>query len=235
MNNYSEIAIELQSKLEEAINNIFEITNNEISINVEDVNILQRDNNSINSSTAIGYILEEYLIRKIEQYLSSPDCHLEFSMKPNNKANTSSYDFSLVYKDHLFYINLKANRNVNDAIATINRLYSDYVEYEGKNPLHYLVFKTNYDIDKSKISNQNKIIIKGTYSFFLEQIDFSKGWKQDHRSWSPGGKLNSSRLIVSKNFFNENQIEISKISYEQTRTYLEEMFNKNFSVAEYEE
>ncbi|QQH25454.1 hypothetical protein HYE15_02995 [Mycoplasmopsis bovis] len=58
MNNYSEVAIELQSKLEEAINNIFEITNNEISINVEDVNILQRDNNSINSSTAIGYILE---------------------------------------------------------------------------------------------------------------------------------------------------------------------------------
>ncbi|QQH60505.1 hypothetical protein HYD61_03150 [Mycoplasmopsis bovis] len=53
MNNYSEVAIELQSKLEEAINNIFEITNNEISINVEDVNILQRDNNSINSSTAI--------------------------------------------------------------------------------------------------------------------------------------------------------------------------------------
>nr|WP_307919665.1 hypothetical protein [Mycoplasmopsis bovis] len=64
MNNYSEVAIELQSKLEEAINNIFEITNNEISINVEDVNILQRDNNSINSSTAIGYILEEYLIKK---------------------------------------------------------------------------------------------------------------------------------------------------------------------------
>nr|WP_307937137.1 hypothetical protein [Mycoplasmopsis bovis] len=65
MNNYSEVAIELQSKLEEAINNIFEITNNEISINVEDVNILQRDNNSINSSTAIGYILEEYLIYKL--------------------------------------------------------------------------------------------------------------------------------------------------------------------------
>nr|WP_307926645.1 hypothetical protein [Mycoplasmopsis bovis] len=63
MNNYSEVAIELQSKLEEAINNIFEITNNEININVEDVNILQRDNNSINSSTAIGYILEEYLIK----------------------------------------------------------------------------------------------------------------------------------------------------------------------------
>ncbi len=63
MNNYSEVVIELQSKLEEAINNIFEITNNEISINVEDVNILQRDNNSINSSTAIGYILEEYLIK----------------------------------------------------------------------------------------------------------------------------------------------------------------------------
>nr|WP_307935113.1 hypothetical protein [Mycoplasmopsis bovis] len=68
MNNYSEVAIELQSKLEEAINNIFEITNNEISINVEDVNILQRDNNSINSSTAIGYILEEYLIKNIKIY-----------------------------------------------------------------------------------------------------------------------------------------------------------------------
>nr|WP_307921185.1 hypothetical protein [Mycoplasmopsis bovis] len=69
MNNYSEVAIELQSKLEEAINNIFEITNNEISINVEDVNILQRDNNSINSSTAIGYILEEYLIKKLNNIL----------------------------------------------------------------------------------------------------------------------------------------------------------------------
>nr|WP_307939068.1 hypothetical protein [Mycoplasmopsis bovis] len=69
MNNYSEVAIELQSKLEEAINNIFEITNNEISINVEDVNILQRDNNSINSSTAIGYILEEYLIKKYKNLI----------------------------------------------------------------------------------------------------------------------------------------------------------------------
>ncbi|UUM25712.1 hypothetical protein NQV05_00965 [Mycoplasmopsis agalactiae] len=235
MNSYFGVAIELQSKLEEIINNIFEVTNNEISINVEDVNILQRDNNSINSSTAIGYILEEYLIRKIEQYFSLPDCNLKILMKQNNKANTSSYDFSLIYKEHLFYINLKANRNVNDAIAAINRLYTDYVEYDGESPLHYLVFKTNYDIGKSTINSQNKIIVKSTYSYFLEQIDFSRGWKQDHRSWSPGGKLNSGRLMVSKNFFNENQIEISKMSYEKTRNYLEEMFNKNFAVAEYEE
>nr|WP_307923663.1 hypothetical protein [Mycoplasmopsis bovis] len=84
MNNYSEVAIELQSKLEEAINNIFEITNNEISINVEDVNILQRDNNSINSSTAIGYILEEYLIKKL--YILFCIVIFKFSMKPNNKV-----------------------------------------------------------------------------------------------------------------------------------------------------
>nr|WP_307916463.1 hypothetical protein [Mycoplasmopsis bovis] len=85
MNNYSEVAIELQSKLEEAINNIFEITNNEISINVEDVNILQRDNNSINSSTAIGYILEEYLIKNNKNLFLF--CNF---LIPNIKLNHSS-------------------------------------------------------------------------------------------------------------------------------------------------
>ncbi len=88
MNNYSEVAIELQSKLEEAINNIFEITNNEISINVEDVNILQRDNNSINSSTAIGYILEEYLIFKnlyYKKYLDKKHKQTTQATKPQKK------------------------------------------------------------------------------------------------------------------------------------------------------
>ncbi|WP_235750747.1 UpaP162 family type II restriction enzyme [Mycoplasmopsis agalactiae] len=135
----------------------------------------------------------------------------------------------------MFYINLKADRNANNAIAAISRLYSDYVEYEGNEPLHYLTFKTNYDIGKSRICNQNKIIIKSTYSYFLEQVDFSKGWKQDHRSWSPGTKLNSGRLMVSENFLKENLIERSKMSYEQNREYIEQMFNKNFDVAEYDE
>ncbi|WP_235750746.1 hypothetical protein [Mycoplasmopsis agalactiae] len=104
MNSYFEVAVEFQCKLEAIINDIFETTNNEISVSVADINILQRDNNSINSSTAIGYLLEEYLIRKIEKYISSTNCHLKVLMKNNSKANTSSFDFSLAYKGICFIL-----------------------------------------------------------------------------------------------------------------------------------
>nr|VZK65620.1 hypothetical protein MF5292_00798 [Mycoplasma feriruminatoris]VZR75764.1 hypothetical protein MF5294_00797 [Mycoplasma feriruminatoris]VZR98449.1 hypothetical protein MF5293_00793 [Mycoplasma feriruminatoris] len=167
MNNYYKIAIKLQKLLSEVIQEIFSYKNNELEIKVEDLNILQRENNSVSSSSAIGFLVEEYLIINLLNYFNSSKNDKQIIMNINKVTNKNSYDFSIKYKEHLFYVNLKSNKTNNRTIAAIQKLYDDYVSYTEQTPLHFLVFKINYHIGLSTDNQNIKIIIDNTQSYFL--------------------------------------------------------------------
>lgn len=104
MNNYYKIAIKLQKLLSEVIQEIFSYKNNELEIKVEDLNILQRENNSVSSSSAIGFLVEEYLIINLLNYFNSSKNDKQIIMNINKVTNKNSYDFSIKYKEHLFML-----------------------------------------------------------------------------------------------------------------------------------
>lgn len=58
----------LQSKVENYAKQIFKAYGNELVLKLEDYNLLEDENNCIESSTAIGFIIEEFLTSKISIY-----------------------------------------------------------------------------------------------------------------------------------------------------------------------
>lgn len=226
-NKYFEKAIIFKNKLLDAIKEIFYSSGNEILVRVEDINILQRKNNSIESSTAIGYLLEEYLISKLSLYLKTKNVGIKIN-ETNFSTQNSSYDFSSNFKEDFFMINIKANRANNNAVAAINKLYNDYVLIEENLVKHFLIIKINYDVNFSKTESQiKKVIIKDIDSFFLEELDFSKNHFQDHRNWSQKMNLNSGRLLVTNKFRLENKLKKEIISYERTKSFLKKIYYGN--------
>jgi hypothetical protein len=72
-------------------------------------------------------------------------------------------------------------------------------------------------------------LIKEVEAYFLEEINFALGHKQDHRNWSEVFDANSGRMQITPRVLKENRIEDSKISYEATRQFINDIFftNKN--------
>lgn len=62
---YSEKLRYVQSKIEEYIAIILKVYGNELLLCLEDYNLLQNSRNCIESSTAPGFILEEFIISKL--------------------------------------------------------------------------------------------------------------------------------------------------------------------------
>lgn len=81
-------------------------------------------------------------------------------------------------------LNIKVEKlnSHNNAIAALNLLHNDYVQENPEQIKVYLILKINYKFDKSLKDQQRKIIINNIYSFFLEEVDFQQGHKQDHRN-----------------------------------------------------
>lgn len=232
-NKYYNIALGFKKKLEETISIIFKTYGNELLLRIEELNILQNKHNSIETSTAIGYLLEEFIISKLEIFISASK-NFEFDVTRNKQSTqNSSFDFTSMYKNNYFLINLKAEKNANNAVAAINKLYNDYVKDNIEK--HFLILKINYLIDFSKLETKKlnkKIIIKKIESYFLEEIDFSRGHTQDNRNWSEKFNPNSGRLIISTKFISENKLPINKISYKNTCIQLENIFESNLKKEE---
>lgn len=81
-------------------------------------------------------------------------------------------------------LNIKVEKlnSHNNAIAALNLLHNDYVQENPEQIKAYLILKINYKFGKSLKDQQRKIIINNIYSFFLEEVDFQQGHKQDHRN-----------------------------------------------------
>jgi len=225
-NRYYSAIEDFQKEIEKYVTEIFKVYGNELLLRLEEYNLLAHDKNCLESSTAFGYIIEEFLVSKLEIYSKSHTGKEYKIQRTDGSTTTSSYDCFSLLKDIKILVNIKADKKNNNAIAAINTLYEDYIQNPEKAKA-YLTLKIHYSIKKSHRDSERKIFVDKISSFFLEEIDFSKGHKQDHRNWSEKEyKSESGRLQVSESFRSERKLEKDKISYENTKKMLKRIANK---------
>lgn len=240
MNTYSDKCLYVRKQILQDVKNIFNEYGNELILRLEGYNLLSNQNNCLESSTAPGFIIEEFLTSKLEIFTTARS-----NNKPINQNNiiiqkvpevtNSSYDCFCNFENTLFMINIKAQKNGinNNAVAAINRLYIDYCTQTPEQEKAFLILKIpySYGYSKAKPAGENgRCIIIDSDSiegYFLEEIDFSKGHKQDHRNWRTNTNLNSGRLQITKSILKENRLNFNNISYGRTFNFIKTIFLKN--------
>ncbi|SJZ49557.1 UpaP162 family type II restriction enzyme [Mycoplasmopsis verecunda] len=218
--------------LESEVENIFKVYGYEIEIKAEDLNLLKSENSCIRSSTAIGYIIEEFVYQKLKNIIKfdiSKSIH-----RSGVSTQNSSFDFIYSTKTYDVLVNIKTeiNGSHNNAVSAIKKLYSDYNNYYNKGrDFYFIVLKIRYEIDdKDKKNNiekfYDKIHITSISSYALEEIDFSSGHMQDYRNWSREFKNESGRLIVTNKFYEQHKLnDNDELSSLKTLISIEKMFN----------
>lgn len=210
-------------------NEIFKVYGGELELRLEDYNLLDNQRNCLESSTAFGYIIEEFLVSKLEIYTQCK-AHKGYKiLRTDGSTTTSSYDCFSIIKDNIkALINIKAEKGNNDAIAAINRLHTDYVVASPDQIKCYMILKVLYSIGLSVRDGKRKVHIVGLDSFFLEEIDFSGGHRQDHRNWSADAfNPNSGRLQASAAFRRGHKIDDDEVSFDNTRSVIKNMHANN--------
>lgn len=230
MNNknlYWNNAILFKTKLIKSIEEILKVYGNELILILTDLNLLERIDNCIESSTSIGFCIEEFITSKLINYTKNnyDDNEIKIFRNLKGKTQTQSYDFLSSFKNELFLVNLKANKGNNNAVSAIKQLYFDYVKNEEKVIKHFMVLKMNYKINLNE-KNIRVINIKSIESYYLEEVDFKNGHKQDNRNWSEEFNPNSGRLQISKKFIKNNRLNEEDISYEKTKEYIKNIYNR---------
>jgi hypothetical protein len=102
--------------------------------------------------------------------------------RDNVNTQSSSFDCYSYFDNSHFLINIKVDKNNNNAVAAIQQLYNDYVINKPNEKKHFMILKIYYSIGVGK-ANEKKILIRDIGAFFLEEINFLLGGhKQDHRN-----------------------------------------------------
>lgn len=234
MNKYYKTICEVKKKIKQYLDTIFQVSGDELLLELEHYNLLSNKNNCIETSTATGFLMEEYITSKLSIYTSKfiNDFNEVVIMKlPDDRPTiNSSYDCYAMYKDILFLINIKVQKHTsqNNAVAAINILYNDYVIEQPNQEKAYLILKTHYNFNNSSIDGERKITINKTECYALEEIDFSEGHMQDHRNWSKNYNSNSGRLLISPKWLEIYKQSEDKISYNQTKKFLQNIFLDNY-------
>lgn len=229
---YYEIIKEFQRVLKGYAENIFRTYGRELVLRLEEYNLLQHKANTIESSTALGFILEEFLVAKLDMYTHSGSSEVIVDRLINAKSKLS-YDCFSNYNGIRFLVNIKTEKegSNNDAIAAINQLYGNYCATDPNQEKAFVVLKVKYRIresDEGEILRKGKprhIYIDGVEVFNLEEIDFSNGHHQDGRRWSDKSTGNNGRLVVSQAFRRTHTLEADKVSYKNTCKMIDEMQN----------
>ena len=228
MNSYYKKLTFVKKKIIDYLEQIFKVYGNELVLSLEEYNLLSNKSNCLETSTAIGFILEEFITSKLEIYSQEHNNKTEIKVQKTTglKTNKLSYDCYIKYEDVFFMVNIKVEKkgSSNDAVAAVNALYNDYVLNDPTKEKAYLILKTYYGFGISQKDQQRKIMIKGIDGYFLEEFDFSNGYKKDNRNWSQTYKANSGRLLLPKKFRKENKLAVEFISFQQTKSFLENIY-----------
>ncbi len=229
MNNYYDSIRFVKSKLNEYLTEIFKVYGNELQLKLEEYNLLTHIDNCIETSTATGFILEEFITSKLEIYSKDHNNIDEIQVKKLNGKSTinSSYDCYSFFNNIFFMINIKVQKEFtqNNAIAAINILNKDYVTTNERQLKSYIILKTNYNFGTSKNDGTRKIMVKGIEVYSLEEVDFSTGHKQDHRNWSSNFNAKSGRLQIPTSWRKQHSLKEDQISYEKTRSFISDIYN----------
>lgn len=229
-NKYYEETRLFRALLHKYVKNIVCTYGRELVLRLEEYNLLQNKLNCIESSTATGFVLEEFLVAKLEMYTHS--CKdFAFTVERNESATTQvSHDCWAMFKGIKFLINIKVEKesSANDAIAAIGKLYNSYVVQEPEQEKCYIVLKVRYLI-REREEKPRHIYIAEQSSYSLEEVDILNGLRQDHRSWSAKksdtDRAKNGRLIVTPLTQKKFAVPIENISYHNTCKMLEGIVN----------
>lgn len=238
MNEYYDKIVCFQEKLKEYSRSIFRAYGRELVLRLEEYNLLQNKHNCIESSTATGFVLEEFLVSKLEMYTHSDDSEYVINRFVGATAS-ESFDCFAVKDGIKFLVNVKSEKggSTNNSIAAITQLHRDYCEEAPDEKKAFIVLKVKYSIKDAyedsveRRAKPRHIYIESLESYCLEELDFTNGHKQDNRSWSDyaDGKStkNNGRLFISTRFRRAHRIPNDQISYENTYRMIDAMYVNN--------
>ncbi|QGZ97943.1 hypothetical protein GE118_04020 [Mycoplasma sp. NEAQ87857] len=224
----------LKEVLLKEIDNIFKVYGYEIEIKAEDLNLLKSKYSCLRTSTALGYILEEFVYQKFKNVFKNNKDWVIW--REGESTQNSSYDFVLSCNKFDALINIKTENinSQNNAVAAINKLHFDYEKkYNSGKDFYYILLKVIYSIDNKQtamktetIEYYKKMQIQRFTCYALEEVSFINGHNQDSRNWSNKGfKKESGRLIISDSFLKKNRLnEEQEISNYQTLHFIESMY-----------
>lgn len=233
-NEYYSSIKDFQSKLQDYAIHIFKTYGKALVLRLEEYNLLQNKHNCIESSTAIGFILEEFIVAKFEMCTHCDD-ESEYVIDRFVGATTSeSYDFYCEKNGIRFMVNVKAEKSgsANNAVAAISQLHRNYCEEYPEQRKSYILLKILYSIGEEnedcvgRRALPRHIHIDGLESYCLEEIDFTKGHKQDNRRWSD--KANTAvngRLMISPKFRETHMVAPELVSYESTFNMINRIYD----------
>ena len=125
---YYDNLVYVKSRLESYLRTIFQVYGYELMLQLEDYNLLSDPNNCIETSTATGFLMEEYITSKLSIYTSkfkNNSNEVVIMKLPDDRPTTnSSYDCYAKYKDILFLINIKVQKNTSQNNAVGNNANS---------------------------------------------------------------------------------------------------------------
>ncbi len=236
MNEYYKKCLDFQEKIKMYASNIFKTYGRELVLRLEEYNLLQNKHICIDSSTAIGFVLEEFIVSKLEMYTHCSEEEYTIDRFVGATASESYDCFS--YKDNIkFMVNIKAEHkghSQNDGVAAINQLHRNYCVEERDVEKSFIIFKIKYSIrdayedDEFRRAKPRHIYIDSLDCYCLEEVDLSEGHMQDYRIWSPNSKDNNNgRLKISSAFRSKHKISEDHISYQNTFNQLDWLKNNN--------
>lgn len=92
---------------------------------LEEINLLNDPKNCIESSSTIGFILEEFIVQKLKNLFKNEGM-LRFDIQRDNSGQHANLLIFFNIWTKSFFVNIKANKGNNNAIAVINKLYKYY-------------------------------------------------------------------------------------------------------------
>lgn len=240
MNEYYRTETDFQEKLRQYASNIFKTYGRELVLRLEEYNLLQNKHNCIESSTAIGFVLEEFLVSKLEMFTHCAEDSEYVINRFGGATASESFDCFSIKDGIKFMVNVKAEKagsNANNAIAAIEQLHRNYCKEEEELVKCFILFKVHYSIkdayedDENRRAKPRHIYIDDLSSYALESVDFSEEWRQDNRKWSvkeDGKKTqNNGRLQVSNKFREDHPVSEDQISFRNTCNQIDIIWHKN--------
>jgi len=183
---YREIARMFQFLVEKEIKKIWKLHNQKINMRLNKIPICL-EGSAVNTSTAFGFIIEEFLTQQLPANYVNAD----------QSTVNSVFDFRYKNNEKIeLLVNLKVEKNTsnNNGIVAANIL-KNYYKRNNK-PKLYLIFKSKYHIDEK----QSVVLCDNTTNIFLESFITHPGQlKSDSRNWSNVYNVLSGRLQLPSN------------------------------------